>query len=224
MPKSSIPANGNFASSFTRRQLLVGGASAAATAAVPATAAAPPEPDPALATLAWQFADALATYTAAERHRNACERRYLEEGPDPPMALTRTGPLGKLIKREWEWWSETDLRWLIADRARRKHWAAARRLLPVAQAHKRKAQRFARACGLPAAEAAQAAASDALADLAELILAVPARSPEALALKARAVKAWGKPDWWSANPNHADPYERLAAQVLDGVMEMAPKT
>jgi TAT (twin-arginine translocation) pathway signal sequence len=220
MPKSSIPANGNHASPVSRRQLLLGGAGAAAAAAVPPPALAPPAPDEALARLARLFAEALAAYAAAESHRNDCERRYMEEGPDPPAALTRAGPLGRLLKRDWEWWSAGDLVWLMRDRGRRKHWVRARELLPVARAYRRQDRRFARTCGLPAAEAAQAAASDALADLAMAILAMPARSPAALALKAHAVKAWGRPEWWSAEPSHADAYERLAAQVLDAAMGM----
>jgi hypothetical protein len=48
--------------------------------------------------------------------------------------------------------------------------------------------------------------------------AAPARSPAGLAVKARAVKAWGYPEWWDAN---AEVPERLAAQVLDAVMAMA---
>jgi len=46
-------------------------------------------------------------------------------------------------------------------------------------------------------------------------------SPAALAVKGRAVKAPGKPEWWSTDDGHADPYERFAAQVIDGLIAAA---
>ena len=219
-----VSANADSLPPLTRRRLLAGAAAVAASAVaggVPVQAAPAYEPDAKLAALAGQFADALEAYDFAERHRNACERRFFEQRPDPPAALTQDGPLGKLLKRDWDWWSVNDLRWMLSDRARRKHWRVARMLLPLAQAHRAKVKRFERACGLPEAEAAQEAASDTLTDLTHLILALPARSLPALALKARVVKAWGKPDWWNPIDGRADPYERLAAQILDAVVGMA---
>ena len=213
MPKSSIPANGKSVPALTRRSLLAG----AASAAMPAIAAVAP-PDAAASALAQTYGDALATYAAAERHRNACERRYLDESPDPPAALTRAGPLGKLLRHEWTWWRADELEWLLADRARRKHWPIARKLLALARVSEAADRRFAEEIGFAAAEAAQGAASEALSDLAEAILALPADTRAALALKARVVKTWGRPEWWSTVASHADVYERLAAQVLDAAM------
>jgi hypothetical protein len=215
MPKSSIPANGNRVPSLTRRSLLAGMASAAA--GVPASAAIPP-PDAAVSALAQTYTDALATYEAAERHRTACERRYLAECPDPPAALTHAGPLGKLLASKWTWWDADDLKWLLKDRAQRQHWRAARKLLAVAREAEAADRRFAAETGLPAAEAAQRAASEALDALADAILALPAETAAALALKARVVKTWGKPEWWSCVASHADVYERMAAQVMDAAM------
>ena len=86
-----------------------------------------------MATLANKFAAALATCTAAERHHNACERRYLDDGPMPPAALTRAGPLGKGL-HAWEWWSVDELTRLLTDPSRRKHRPLARKLLLIARA------------------------------------------------------------------------------------------
>jgi hypothetical protein len=72
----------------------------------------------------------------------------------------------------------------------------------------------------PAAEPAQSAAGDALDALLPAILAAPAHSLAGLAVKARAVKLWGHPEWWSPQESHADSAERLAAHVLDAVMGM----
>src|SRR5262245_7292601 len=120
--KSLAWANRDASPGITRRGLLAGTAAAAASpvTAIAAPAGAAPA-DPAVTMLAQKFAAALATYAAAERHRNACERRYLDDGPMPPAALTRAGPLGKSL-HDWQWWNADDLRDLLADRARRKHW------------------------------------------------------------------------------------------------------
>jgi len=48
-------------------------------------------------------------------------------------------------------------------------------------------------------------------------LALPAHSPVRLAFKARVVRKWAAPHWWS-DPG---PAETLAVQVLDAVIEMA---
>jgi esterase/lipase len=47
------------------------------------------------------------------------------------------------------------------------------------------------------------------------MLRVTARSLSGLAVKARIVKHWGKPDWWD---DGTDTYERLAAQIIDAVI------
>ena len=169
-----------------------------------------------LAALSRRLIDALAAHAAAESHRNACEQRFLDQCPDPPTVLTHAGPLGKL-KREWDHWRADGLAMLLADRDSRKHWRAARKLVPVAQAYERKVRAFKRAVGLPAAEAAQRAANDALRDLSAEILDVPAKSPAALALKARVVQ-WDKPDWWDPIEGRAGIGERLAAQILDAAI------
>lgn len=53
------------------------------------------------------------------------------------------------------------------------------------------------------------------------ILRVEARSCAGLAVQARTVKAWGKPEWWSEDESHADPCERFAAGVIDRVIAAA---
>jgi hypothetical protein len=73
-------------------------------------------------------------------------------------------------------------------------------------------------CDVPAAEAAADASVEALWQVMRAMAAAPARSPAGLAVKARVVKVWGYPEWWDLN---AEVPERLAAQVLDAVMEMA---
>jgi hypothetical protein len=104
---------------------------------------------------------------------------------------------------------------LLRDEERRAEWPEARAALRVALAYEARERRFRRKLGLRAAERAYHAAIHALDDLAALILAAPARSPAGLAVKARATKLWGKPEWWSEEASHADPYERFAAQILD---------
>jgi hypothetical protein len=191
---------------LTRRGLLAGTAAAAAQLAgggEPAVAStSAPASDVRLAALWQDFVAALDILHAAERHRSVCESRYFDEGPDIPAALRRGGPLGRLLRRDWDWWDAADLRDLLKDRARRKHWRAAR------------------ACGFKAAEAAQLAAMDALAAIADQILAIPAHTLAGLAVKARMVKAWGRPELSSDDPGHADPSDRLVAQVLEGVVAM----
>src|SRR5262245_6268023 len=212
MPEFPVSANDSAWPPLTRRGLLTGTAAAAASSRTRA-APDPPQAHASVATLAHHFTEALATYAAAERHRNDCERRYLEDGPMPPAALTRAGPLGRGL-RDCDWWRADELAEMLADPRRRARHAVARALLPVARAYEAADQAFASACGLPAAIAAHDAAAETLNALADSILVLPPDSPAALALTARAVKAWGKPEWWSAQ--HADAYEQMAAQVLDG--------
>ena len=218
MPNLCVSANASHLPSPTRRGLLTGAAAAISALAGPGQASDLVS-DPDITTLSQRFTDALVAYAAAESHCDACEQRLLDECPDPPVALTRQGPLGKL-KREWDHWSANELEWLLANRDRRTYWRAARKLLPVAQAYERKVRRFERACGLPAAEAAQQAASDGLLEVSEVILDTAANSVAALALKARVVK-YGKPEWWSPAESHADVHERLAAQIVDAAIAMA---
>jgi hypothetical protein len=72
-----------------------------------------------------------------------------------------------------------------------------------------------------AAERANNAAINGLGELGDLILATPARTLEGLAIKARVVKTWGRPDWWDLDEDRTDTYERLAAEILDAVITMA---
>src|SRR5262245_50356821 len=102
MPKFSISAHGAVLPDLTRRSLLVGTAAAATSPGMPPAAAACSAPsDCVIAILTQRLTAALTDYAVAERHRNDCERHYLDDGPMPPAALTRAGPLGSRL-REWE--------------------------------------------------------------------------------------------------------------------------
>ena len=229
MPKTSIPANTIPLPALTRRGLLVGTAAAAASAALPAGASAN-DPrgsaqagaDAELAALDRTFAQALGTYEVARRHYNRCEKRFFAACPEPPDLLASGGPLGRLLESKCSRWNAQELRWLLKDSDRRRFWRRARAMLPVAKAHAAEVRRVKRDSGLAAAEAAHEAAIDALHDLSQEILAAPARSLAGLAVKARAVKAWGKPEWWDPVAGRADTQEPLAAQILDAVMRVAP--
>jgi hypothetical protein len=222
MPKTAIPANGNRTPALTRRGVLAGTAAAAASGAAPSPAAAlPGGADAELLALAQKFAEGLDILHAAERRRNACEKRYFAERPDKPEALTRAGPLGKLLSPSWDWWDADELEGLIENRVRRRYWATARQLLPVAHAYEAKLDRCEQACGLTAAEAAQTAASNALDDLIDQIVAAPARTLAGLAVKARIVKFWAHPEWWRDDPEDADPMDCLVTEVLDAVIGMS---
>src|SRR5262249_41514345 len=218
MPKFSISAHGAVLPDLTRRSLLVGTAAAATSPGIPPAAAACSAPsDCVVAILTQRLTAALTDYAVAERHRNDCERRYLDDGPMPPAALTRAGPLGSRL-REWEWWTADDLCRFLENGARRKHWPIARELLHLARAHEMADKRFAHACGLAAAEAAHDAAAGTLHRLADMILAVPPHSRAAFVLKAGAVRAGGRREWWGPPHGGADAYERMVAQVLDAVI------
>jgi hypothetical protein len=217
MPKASVPANGK--SVLTRRGLLIGSASVAASTALSGHAATPAEPDAELLALSARFAAALASYYAAERHRNTCENLLLEGLPSVPAVLHDTrGRLGRLLPDRHSWSSATELRGVLRRRSCRELWEEARAALPIAKAYEAQVRRVERASGFPAAEAAHEAAMHALGDLMRRIGAVPARSPAGLAVKTRAVKQWGRPEWWSPNEAHADSTDRLMAEVLDAVI------
>jgi hypothetical protein len=214
MPKSSPSANAPRLPALTRRDFLAG--SAAATLATP-QATATQSHDPELTALSTEFEQALATYETAQRAFNDCERRYFDLQPPRPAALTSAGPLGHLLMRDWCSWSAAELRWLLADPDRREAWDHARAALPVARAYEARLRRLKRAIGLKDAEAVYHAASDVLHELCERVADQPAHSIGGLAVKAYVVKAWAAPDRW----RDSDTSERLAAQVLDAVMEMA---
>ena len=82
-------------------------------------------------------------------------------------------------------------------------------------------RRFARRIGLRAATRAHEHAIEALHQLCEVILVAPANSRVGLAVKGCAVKAWGKPEWWSDDESHADACERFAACMIDRVIAAA---
>lgn len=223
MPNPLVPAAGTPLPALSRRVLIAGAAALAGTLAPAAPPAARPTqaPDTELTALGARFEQALAAHAAAWRHFETCELRYLEESPEPPLALTAAGPLGDLLDRADSWWNARELGWLLRSDRRRSVQRDARPLVKIALAYAARDRRFKHRIGLPAAEAAHRAASAALDDLGRAILAAPVRSPAGLAVKARAVKLWGKPDWWSAEESHADTYERLAAQIMEDAIARA---
>lgn len=222
LPNPPVSAKDAALPALSRRALIAGAASVALSTAAPAPAALPTQsPDAELMALRHRFEQALTLQAAAWQRLQECEERYLNDGPEPPSALTSAGPLDQLLDRDDSWWSARELRWLLRSDRRRSVQRHARALLKVALAYAARDRRFQRRIGLPAAEAAHRAASAALDELSRAILAAPAHSALGLAVKAQVVKAWGKPDWWSAEESHADSYERLAAQVLDAVLARA---
>ena len=82
-------------------------------------------------------------------------------------------------------------------------------------------KRIRRETDVVVAERAADAAVHALHDLMLRLLHTPARSLADLAVKARVVKVWGQPEWWSAEDEDDVVAERLAAQVLDAVIGLA---
>jgi hypothetical protein len=163
------------------------------------------------------FEAAFAEYQAAQRHFNDCEQRFFAACPDPPPILTGEGPLAKLLSNDWSWLGANDLRWALEDTDHRRLWKTARAALPVAKAYAAKIRRVKRAVGLAAAETAHIAAMDVLNDLSERIAIVPADTLAGLAVKARILRRWRAPEWWS----DTGPTELLAAQVFDDVLRMA---
>jgi hypothetical protein len=203
--------------SLTRRSLLVGLAASSgvsAPAAVPAQASNL-DPDSALTALMRAFEQARAAYETAQRHYNDCEGRYFDLKPKAPEALTIRGPLGHLNSSQYDVWRACELRALLKDKELTELWDDARVLLPLARRYEARIARLKRATNVAAAEAAHHAALDRVADVTGAMLSVTARSLAGLAIKARIVKHWGKPDWWD---DGADTYERLAAQIIDAVI------
>jgi hypothetical protein len=219
-----IPPPPGASPALSRRGLIAAAAGLAAATLSPAAAAMPQptqSPDAKLTALGAQFEQGLVAQQQAWQHLQDCEERYLQEGPVPPEALTGVGPLGTLLDRGDSWWNARELRWLLRTERRRSVQREARALLKVALAYEARDRRFQRKIGVREAECAHRAASRALDDLGRVILLTPANSTCGLAVKARAVKAWGKPDWWSTEDSHADTYERIAAEVLDAVSASA---
>jgi hypothetical protein len=201
---------------ITRRSLLAAAVSLTLPAAAHATQA-----DSELTALGARFEQALVILDAAQRARDECERRYLRDGPEPPPILTSAGTLGTLLRHENAWWSARELRWLLKDEDQRADWPAARAALRAALSYEARDRRFRRKLGLRAAEKAHDAAIDAVDALASSILAAPARSAAGFAVQARAVKCWGKPEWWSEEASHADMCERFAARLIDDAIAVA---
>ena len=102
-----------------------------------------------------------------------------------------------------------------------RHDPDVRAALTIARTYETGVRHARRETQVVAAEAAHNASIDALGDVGVLILDAPARSLAGLAVKARVVKTWGKPDWWDPIEGRADTYERLAAEILDAVVAMA---
>lgn len=220
MPNPCVPASAVALPSLTRRNLLLGLAAASTGAGVPAgLARAAGDADAALTALMGTFEQSLAAYETARRYYNICERRYFDLHPDPPKALTVRGRLGHLLYSRWDVWQAADLRRLLKDRKQRALWEAARAALPLARAYEAQIKAAKRKTDVVAAEAGNNAAIDRVAEVSKAILAAPARAVSGLAVKARVVKRWGKPEWWSRGGG--DTYERLAAQIIDAVIAAA---
>jgi hypothetical protein len=214
MPKHSASANVPRLPALSRRSFLAG--SAAATLAAPQSLTAT-HVDAELTALGAAFEQALAAYESAQRRFNASEGRYFDLKPPRPAVLTSDGPLGHLLDRNWDSWTAKELRALLADPDARDDWDVARAMLPVARAYETRLRRLSRVIGLDDAEAAYHAAGDILCELCARVADQPARSLTGLAVKARVVKAYAAPDWWCENGTP----ERIAAQLLDAVLDMA---
>lgn len=216
MPNARVAASAIPMPSLTRRSLLGG---LAATSANVSTAVALPsattDPDSSLAALMRAFEQARAAYETAQRHYNDCEGRYFDRKPKAPEALTIRGPLGHLHSSKYDVWCACQLRALLRDEELSELWDDACAMLPLARRYEARLRRLKRATDVAASEAAHHAALDRVADVTKAMLSVTARSLSGLAIKARIVKHWGKPDWWD---DGGDTYERLAAQIIDAVI------
>lgn len=220
MPNACVAANEIALPTLTRRSFLVGLAATSTNASAPAALPyATTDPDAALTDLMRAFEQALAAYETAQRHYNDCEGRYFDLKPKPPEALTIRGPLGHLLQDKFDVWRASALRRLLADDELSELWDDARTALPLARRYEARIRRLKRATDVTAAESAHNAALDRVADVTAAMLDITARSLSGLAVKARIVKHWGKPDWWDRDGT--DTYERLAAQIVDAVIAAA---
>lgn len=216
MPDARVAASDAVLPSLTRRSLLAGLAATSAVPGAPAALPTPPDSDAALADLMRAFDEARTTYEIAQHHYNDCEGRYFDLKPDPPETLTIGGPLGHLHSSQYDIWRACQLRALLKDEELTELWDDARALLPLARRYEARLRRLKRATGVRVAEAAHNAALDRVADVTQAMLRVTARSLGGLAIKARIVKHWGKPEWW--DDDGPDTYEHLAAQIIDAVI------
>lgn len=217
MPNARVAASDLALPSLTRRSLLVGLAAASTNSGAPVVPAqATLDPDAALTALERTFDQSIAAYETAQRCYTDCEGRYFDLKPKAPEALTIRGPLGHLLDSKWDVWRAAALRRLLRDGELSELWDDARAALPLARAYEAEIKVAKRATDVVAAEAGNNAALDRIAEVSEAILAAPARTQPGLAVKARAVKRWGKPEWWERGGG--DTYERLAAQIIDAAI------
>jgi hypothetical protein len=216
MPDARVAASVVALPSLTRRTVLIGLAAASTGGSAPAALPHPlTSPDATLTVLLRAFEQARAAYEAAQSYYNDCEGRYFDLKPQPPEALTIRGPLGHLLTTKWDMWRARELRSLLHDEERSQLWDHARAIMPLARRYEARLRRLRRATDVAAAEAAHHAALDRVADTAAAMLDVTARSLSGVAIKARIVKQWGKPDWWDGD---GDTYEQLAAQIIDAII------
>jgi hypothetical protein len=215
MPNARVAATAIALPSLTRRSLLAGLAATSASISAPTSLPATTIPDSALFDLMRAFEQARTAYEAAQRHYNDCEGRYFDLKPKAPEARTVRGPLGHLHSSQYDIWRACQLRALLKDEELSELWNDARAALPLARRYEARLRRLKRATDVAAAEAAHHAALDRVADVTKAMLSVTADSLSGLAIKARIVKHWGKPDWWDSD---GDTYERLAAQIIDAVI------
>ena len=216
MPDARVAATAIASPSLPRRTVLLGLAAASGGASVPPLPTqAAIDPDSPLIALMHAFEHARSAYEAAQCHYNDCEGRYFDLKPEPPETLTIRGPLGHLHSSKYDVWRACQLRALLRDEELSELWDEARSALPLARRYEARLRRLKRATDVAAAEAAHNAALDRVADVTGAMLRVTARSLAGLAVKARIVKHWGKPDWWDGD---GDTYEQLAAQIIDAVI------
>src|SRR5437764_1948516 len=135
--------------------------------------------------------------------------------PRSATGIDLHGPLARWLAHDWMYWTSRELRAVLRNPDRASDWPAAQSTLRIALAYEVRERRFKRRIGLRAAERTYRAAGDALDALGDEILSANARSCAGFAVKGRAVKAWGKPEWWSKEVGHADSCERFAAWVID---------
>lgn len=223
MPNTRVPANAGSLPAVTRRQLLTGTSASAASAAASRdllSKAVPPtlEVDHELIGLGRMLEDALDTCEAAWRRFNSSETRFFALRPRVPKALIKSRSLlGRLLPARSSRWTAAELQKLLNRSTDPIVRNEVRTALPVAQAYEAEVRRLEIDTGLTEAEAAHGAATEAVHEICRLIADTPARSVVGLAIKAKVVKEWGEPQWWSAS-DEIGLAERLTAEILDAVI------
>jgi hypothetical protein len=229
MPKTSVSANALRLPAICRRNLLVGFVTVIGSSSSTQTSnanqircAGEPSPEFELIGLERAFKKAVLAREAACHRYNKCEERFFANRPSPPRALAAIGrTLGRHLSDERLNWTASELKTILKlapDPTAKK---AARAMLKIAEAYERRIQRLAIATDLTAAKEEYDATIQALYDLSRRIIDVPTSTIFGLAAKARVIKIWGLPDWWS---DDVDLPEQLAAQVLDAIIVMAAGT